>query len=126
MFSALHTLQKSKTLSMIALDRVGDYLDLLKVEMKIRENEFVLRLAGYAVAGVFGLLATVFFGLAIIVSFWDSDYRALAAWFVVVLYAGIAGISLRLCMKHFRPQESISGTLRTELRRDIEVIKESL
>jgi uncharacterized membrane protein YqjE len=126
MFSALHTLQKSKTLSMIALDRVGDYLDLLKVEMKIRENEFVLRLAGYAVAGVFGLLATVFFGLAIIVSFWDSDYRALAAWFVVVLYAGIAGISLRLCMKHFRPQGSISGTLRTELRRDIEVIKESL
>ncbi|MEN3292027.1 MAG: hypothetical protein V7642_1280 [Burkholderiales bacterium] len=126
MLSALHTLQKSKTLSMIALDRVGDYLDLLKVEMKIRENEFVLRLAGYAVAGLFGLLATVFFGLAIIVSFWDSDYRALAAWFVVVLYGAIAGISLRLCMTHFRPHESISGTLRTELRRDIEVIKESL
>jgi uncharacterized membrane protein YqjE len=126
MLSALHTLQKSKTLSRIALDRVSDYLDLLKVEMKIRENEFVLRLAGYAVAGLFGLLATVFLGLAIIVSFWDSDYRALAAWFVVVLYAGIAGVSLWLCMKHFRPHESIGSTLRTELHRDIEVIKESL
>ncbi|MDB5769867.1 MAG: phage holin family protein, partial [Burkholderia sp.] len=69
MLSALHTLHKSKTISMIALDRVGDYLDLLKVEMKIRENELLLRIAAYAVAGVFGLLATVFLGLAIIVSF---------------------------------------------------------
>jgi uncharacterized membrane protein YqjE len=126
MLSALHTLQKSKTISMIALDRVSDYLDLLKVEMKIRENELFLRLAGYAVAAVSGFLATVFFGLAIIVSFWDSDYRALAAWFVVVLYAGIAGISVRLCMKHFRPHTSLSSTLRSELRRDIDVIKDSL
>ncbi|MEN3367451.1 MAG: hypothetical protein V7606_4725 [Burkholderiales bacterium] len=126
MLSALHTLHKSKTISMIALDRVGDYLDLLKVEMKIRENELLLRIAGYAVAGVFGLLATVFLGLAIIVSFWDSDYRALAAWFVVLLYGAIAGISLRLSMKHFRPPASIGTTLRTEVRRDIDVIKESL
>jgi uncharacterized membrane protein YqjE len=126
MFSAFHTLQKSKTISMIALDRVSDYLDLLKVEMKIRENELLLRLAGYAVAALFGFLATVFFGLAIIVSFWDSDFRALAAWFVVILYAGIAGISVRLCMKHFRPQTSLTSTLRSELRRDIDVIKDSL
>jgi uncharacterized membrane protein YqjE len=111
---------------MIALDRVSDYLDLLKVEVKIRENELVLRLAGYAVAALFGILATVFFGLAIIVSFWDSDYRALAAWFVVVLYAGIAGISVRLCLDKFRAQTSIGSTLRTELRRDIDVIKDSL
>jgi uncharacterized membrane protein YqjE len=125
MLSALHTLHKSKQLSMIALDRVGDYLDLLRVEMKISEHELLVRLAGYAVAGLFGLLATVFLGLAIIVSFWDSDYRALAAWFVVVLYGGIAAVSLRLCMKHIRPQ-SMATTLRTELRRDIDVIKESL
>lgn len=126
MFSARHTLHKSRTLSMIALDRVSDYLDLLKVEMKIRENEFFLRLAGYVVAAVFGLLATMFFGLAIIVSFWDSNFRALAAWFVVVLFAAIAGISLWMCVKYFRPHESIRDTLRSELRRDIDVIKESL
>jgi uncharacterized membrane protein YqjE len=125
MFSALHTLQKSKTLSMIALDRAGDYLDLLKVEMKIRENEFLMRLAGYAGAAIFGLLAAFFLGVAIIVSFWDSDYRALAAWFVVVLYGAVAGISLKLCMKHLN-SPSLAGTLRTELRRDIDVIKESL
>jgi uncharacterized membrane protein YqjE len=125
MLSAIHTLQKSKQLSLIALERVSDYLDLLRVEVKIREHELVMRLAGYAVAALFGLLAIIFFGLAIIVSFWDSQYRALAAWFVVVLYAGIAGISLYMCMKHFVSQ-SIASTLRTELRRDIDTIKESL
>jgi uncharacterized membrane protein YqjE len=125
MFSALHTLQKSKTLSMIALDRVGDYLDLLKVEMKIRENALLMRIAGYAGAAVFGLLATFFLGVAIIVSFWDTGYRALAAWFVVLLYGAIAAVSLKLSLKHLRSQ-SLAGTLRTELRRDIEVIKESL
>jgi uncharacterized membrane protein YqjE len=126
MISALHAIQKSKTLSMIALDRVGDYLDLLKVEMKIRENELLVRAAGFAVAGIFGLLATVFLGVAIIVSFWESDYRALAAWFVVVLYGAIAGVTLRFCMKHVRSHASIGSTLRSELQRDIEVIKESL
>jgi uncharacterized membrane protein YqjE len=125
MLSAIHTLQKSKQLSLIALERVSDYLDLLRVEVKIREHELVMRMAGYAVATLFGLLAIIFFGLAIIVSFWDSQYRALAAWFVVVLYAGIAGISLYMCMKHFVSQ-SIASTLRTELRRDIDTIKESL
>jgi uncharacterized membrane protein YqjE len=125
MLSALHTLRKSKTLSLIALDRVGDYLDLFKVEMKIRENELVTRIAGYASAAIFGLLAIFFFGVAIIVSFWDSDYRALAAWFVVAVYGAIAAVSLKLCMKHLS-SHSLGGTLRAELRRDIEVIKESL
>lgn len=100
-------------------------MDLLRVEVKIREQQLGLRLAGYAVAALFALLATIFFGLAIIISFWDSDYRALAAWFVVLLYGGIAAISLRLCMKQVQPQ-SLATTLRSELRRDIEAIKESI
>jgi uncharacterized membrane protein YqjE len=122
MFSALH---KSRQLSVIVLDRVGDYLDLLRVEMKIREQDLAVRVVGYTVAVLFALLATIFFGLAVIVSFWDSDYRALAAWFVVVLYGAIAGISLRICMKHFEPQ-SLTATLRNEVRRDIDIIKENV
>lgn len=122
MFSAIH---KSRQLSLIALERVNDYLDLLRIEMKIREHDIVLRIAGYAIAALFALLATVFLGLAIIVSFWDSPYRALAAWFVVVLYGGIAGFSLRFCMKHLH-SESIATMLRSELQRDIDLIKENI
>ncbi len=122
MFAALH---KSKQLYMITLDRVGDYMDLLRVEMKIREHNIALRIAGFAIAGLFALLATVFLGLAIIVSFWGTDYRALAAWFVVLLYGGIAGISLYYCLKHFR-SPPLTNSLRSQLQRDIDVIKESI
>jgi uncharacterized membrane protein YqjE len=122
MLSALH---KSKQLYIITLERIGDYLDLLRVEMKIREQQLAIRIAGFTVAVLFTLLATIFFGLAIIVSFWSTDYRALAAWFVVVLYGAIAGVSYSMCMKHFRSQP-LTTTLRSQLQRDIDVIKESI
>jgi uncharacterized membrane protein YqjE len=122
MFAAL---QKSRQLYLITLDRIGDYMDLLRVEMKIREHQLAIRIAGFTIAILFSLLATIFLGLAIIVSFWDSDQRALAAWGVVVLYAAIAAVSFNLCLKHFR-SPSLTNTLRSELQRDIDVIKDSL
>lgn len=122
MFSALH---KSRQLYVITLERIGDYLDLLRVEMKIREQQLALRIAGFTVALLFTLLATIFFGLAIIASFWNTDYRALAAWLVVVLYGAIAGFSFNMCLKHFR-SPPLGATLRGELQRDINAIKESI
>lgn len=122
MLAAIH---KSKQLYLMTLDRAGDYMDLLRVELKIREHQLALRLAGFAMALLFALLATVFLGLAIIISFWGSEYRALAAWFVVLLYGGIAGVCLTLALKHFR-SPPLTTTIRGELQRDIDVIKESL
>jgi len=122
MFAALH---KSKQLYLITLDRIGDYMDLLRVEVKIREQQLAIRIAGFAVAILFALLATVFLGLAIIVSFWGTEYRALAAWFVVFLYGAIAGISFNMVMKHFR-SPPLTTMLRSELQRDIDVIKENI
>ncbi|HJV50264.1 MULTISPECIES: phage holin family protein [Oxalobacteraceae] len=122
MFAALH---KSKQLYIITLDRIGDYLDLLRVEIKIREQQIAFRIAGFTVALLFTLLATIFLGLAIIISFWSSEYRTLAAWFVVLLYGGIAGIAFNLCLKHFR-SPPLGNTFRNELQHDLDVIKESL
>ncbi|WP_081583534.1 phage holin family protein [Noviherbaspirillum massiliense] len=122
MFSALH---KSKQLYLITLDRVGDYLDLVRVEAKIKSRDMAIRVASAVVALFFTFLVTIFFGLAVIVSFWDSPYRALAAWAVVILYAVIAGVCLNLSLKHFR-SPPMSTMLRHELQRDLDIIKESL
>ncbi len=122
MFAALH---KSRQLYLITLDRIGDYMDLLRVEMKLREQQLAIRIAGFLVALLFTLLATVFFGLAVIVSFWDSAYRTPAAWFVVLLYGAVAAICFNVCMRHFR-SPPLANTLRGELQRDIDVIRESL
>lgn len=122
MFSAL---RKSRQVTNMALDRVHDYLDLFRVEMKIRGAEMGIRIAGFAVAGLFGLLATIFLGLAIIITFWESDYRALAAWFVVLLYGGIAAAGAIYALKQSEPV-SLTDTMRNELRHDLQTIKESL
>lgn len=122
MFATLH---KSKQLYLIARDRASDYKDLLRVELKIRENQIALRIAGFAAAALFGLLATVFLGIAIIVSFWSTEYRALAAWFVVLLYGAIAGGGIYLALKQ-ASSGSLTSTLRNEFQRDLNVIKESL
>lgn len=122
MFSALH---KSRQLYLITLDRVTDYVDLLKVEMRLREYQLAFRMAGFAVALLFALLATIFFGLAIIISFWDTAFRGLAAWGVVILYGAIAGFSLYYCIRHFR-SPPLGATLRNELQRDLNVIKENI
>jgi len=121
----LSSLRKSKQLYLISRERVGDYLALLRIELKIREHQLAFRIAGFAIALLFALLAIVFLGLAIIVSFWNSPNRALAAWFVVLLYGGIAGACLNLALKHFRSQP-LGATLRNELRRDLDIIKENV
>jgi len=67
----------------------------------------------------------IFLGFAIIVSFWDTEYRTLAAWLVVALYAAVAGISAAVSLKH-KPSGSALTTLRNELRRDVDLVRESI
>ena len=122
MFEAL---QKSKQLSVMALDRLGDYLALLRIEMKLQGREIGVQLVGYLAAALFALFALLFVGIAIIVSFWDSDYRALAAWVVVALYAGGAYAGISLARRHTGKVAALD-TLRDEIRRDAALVRESL
>lgn len=119
------TLQKSKQISVIALDRLGDYMELLRIELKLQGRELGLQMLGYAAAGLFGLLAVVFLGVAIILSFWDTEYLPIAAWGVVALYLAAAGAGIWLARKH-AGSGSAFNTLRTELKRDVDLVKETL
>jgi uncharacterized membrane protein YqjE len=119
------TIRKSKEISVIAKDRLGDYFELLRIEMKLQGRELGILALGSVVGAVFALIAVVFLGFAIIVSFWDTEYRVLAAWLVVALYAVIAGVSISVGLKH-KPSGSALATLRNELRRDVDLVKESI
>jgi uncharacterized membrane protein YqjE len=119
------TLQKSKQISVIALDRLGDYIELLRIELKMQGRELGMQLVGYMIAGFFAVLVAIFLGIAIILTFWDSDYRTLAAWGVVLLYAAIAGGAVSFSLKHSHAKSAFS-TLRNELKRDVDLVKESI
>ena len=122
MFETLH---KSKQISVIALDRLGDYMELLRIELKLQGRELALQVLGYVIAAFFGILATVFLGVAIILSFWNSEYLAIAAWFVVALYLAGGGFGIYLSRKHLYKGSAFS-TLRAELKRDVDLVKETI
>jgi uncharacterized membrane protein YqjE len=119
------TIRKSKEISVIAKDRLGDYFELLRIEMKLQGRELALLAIGGIIGAIFALITLVLLGFAIIVTFWDSDFRTLAAWLVVALYAVIAGISFAIAMKH-KPSGAALATLRNEVRRDVDLVKESI
>jgi uncharacterized membrane protein YqjE len=118
-------LQKSKQISVIALDRLGDYIELLRIELKLQGRELATHLMGYAIAGVFALLAALFIGVAIIVSFWDTQYRAIAAWAAVALYLAGAGIGIFISRKSTSTEPPFAS-LREELKRDVDLVKENI
>lgn len=120
----LNTLRKSKKLYAIALTRLHDYKELLRIEMKLQGRGVGVIVASYALAALFGLLAIMFLGAAIIVAAWDSGHRALVAWLVVVMYAALAGGLLLFARKSHA--ESALSTLRDEIKHDYDVLKESL
>lgn len=118
-------LQKSKQISVIALDRVGDYLELLGIELKLQGRELATHLMGYAIAGAFALLAALFIGIAIIVTFWDSQYRAIAAWAAVALYLAGAGVGIFISRKSTNAEPPFA-VLREEIKRDADLVRENI
>lgn len=122
MFEAL---KKSKQLSFIAIDRLGDYLALLLIEMKLQGRDLGAQLAGYLLAALSSFFVLLFAGIAILVTFWDSDYRSIAAWVVVGLYLLIAAAGVALARQHAGRATGMT-TLREEIRRDMALVRENL
>ncbi len=121
----LEALQKSKQLSVMALDRLGDYLALLRIEMKLQGKEIGVQLVSYLAASLFALFSLLFMGIAIIVSFWDTEFRSIAAWAVVALYMAAAGAAVAMARRHVNKTAALA-TLREEVRRDVAMVRENL
>ncbi|RJG01580.1 phage holin family protein [Noviherbaspirillum sedimenti] len=120
----LNTLRKSRKLYAIALDRLHDYKELLRIELQLQGRGVGVQIAAYMLAGLMAVLAVTFIGIAIIVTAWDTPYRSAAAWLVAALYALLAGICMVFVRKYHA--ESALTTLKSELQRDYKVLKESL
>ncbi|GGC76216.1 phage holin family protein [Undibacterium terreum] len=119
------TIDRAKQIGVLGLERIGDYLELLRIELEMQAQDVGERVLGFAVTGVFALLAFVFLGVAIIVTYWDTGYRITAAWSVFAVYA-IAGVVCYLRSRRRTPAESALKLLREELQQDVQLIKDLL
>lgn len=119
-----NTVRNSRKLYAIALNRLADYRELLRIELKLQGRGVGLQALACVLAALCAFIALLFIGAAIIVSAWDSPYRIAAAWLVVLLYAALAAGCLAF-VRSFHPESTLS-TLRNEWRRDMDALKESL
>lgn len=121
----LQVLRKSKQVSVIVLDRIGDYLALARIELKIQSHDFFIRVVSYSAAALCAIFTIFFFAVAILISFWDTTYRIIAAWSVVILFIIASAAGIALARKHGRKYNGLSY-LREELKRDAQLLRESL
>ncbi len=121
----LQALQKSKQLSVMALDRLGDYFALMRIEMQLQGKEIGVQLISYLAAALFALFALLFTGIAIIVSFWDSEFRGVAACVARARCIAGAGVAVAVAQRHVNKTEALAS-LREEFRRDVALVRENL
>ena len=117
------TIKKARQVGALALERVGEYLELFRISAEIQGQNLKKRLIGYAVAALFGVLSFVFLGLAVIITCWDTPYRVISAW-------GVAGFFILLALTAYigtpGRADSVSAfdTVRDELQQDIKLMKD--
>jgi uncharacterized membrane protein YqjE len=117
------TIEKARHLGVIALERVGDYLELLRISVEIQRQHLKKRIIRFVMVALFAVLSLIFLGLAIIVTCWDTPYRVPAAWGVMAFYALIAFGAYMSSQNQEGPVSALD-TLRDEVAQDIKLMKE--
>lgn len=117
------TVEKARLLGALALERVDEYLELVKISAEIQGRYLRRRLVHLLVVALFAVLALIFLGAALIATFWDTPYRLMAAWGVAAGYALVA--FLAFMSAPVQPAEaSTLDTVRNELQKDIKLMKD--
>ena len=117
------TIVKARHLGVIALERIGDYLELLRISGEIQGRHLKKRILRFVMVALFAVLSLVFLGLAIIVTCWDTPYRVPAAWGVMAFYALIALGAYMSSQDQAGPASALD-TLRDEVQQDIKLMKD--
>jgi uncharacterized membrane protein YqjE len=117
------TIEKARHLGVIALERVGDYLELLRISVEIQGQHLKKRIIRFVMVALFAVLSLIFLGLAIIVTCWDTPYRVPAAWGVMAFYALIAFGAYMSSQNQESPVSALD-TLRDEIEQDIKLMKD--
>lgn len=118
-------IKKIKQLGIIARDRMGDYLELLPILIKIQWRYYSVQIISYVVLFVLALLSLTFLGVAIIVSYWETPYRVASAWSVVAFYALTAIGVFLFSQNKIRPTSPFE-TISNEMDKDSKLVKDAI
>lgn len=115
-------LRRLRRIAEFAAERSGDYVELIGIELSLYRTALVATLIS-GVALVFCALGTLgFVSVAAIVSFWDTDYRKLAAWLVAGAWLLITLVSLAISRRS-APKGSPFNELSRQVRLDTDAAR---
>lgn len=117
------TLEKAKEIGTITLDRLNDYMELMRVELAIARAHMVTKLTSMVLMGVMAIFAATFLGTAVIVSFWDTEYRIAAAWAVAAFWTLAAAACFLWGRGNLKTELEVSK-VRSAVQQDIQFLKE--
>ena len=117
------SIKKAKQLGALALGRVDDYLELVKLSAEIQAQNLKKQLVNYLMVALFSALTLIFLGLAVIIACWDTPYRILSAWGVAGVYALITFLLYASAPKK-TASVSAFNVVRDELQEDIKLMKD--
>jgi uncharacterized membrane protein YqjE len=117
------TIRKARQIGTIALERVGEYAELLKISAEIQGQNLKKRIVSFVMVVLLAVLSLIFLGLAIIVTCWDTPYRVVSAWGVAGFYA-LAAFVAYIAAPNRADSVSAFDTVREELQQDIKLMKD--
>ncbi|HTR07601.1 MAG TPA: phage holin family protein [Paraburkholderia sp.] len=117
-------LDRWRNVSHFALLRVGEYGELLSVELAETRARLTRELIALVALAVSGLFTLSFFCIALIASAWNSRYFLSVVWAIAIAWLALS-VTAWLSYRAQRPVQSF-GILKRELRDDLETLKEAL
>jgi uncharacterized membrane protein YqjE len=111
-----------KHIAEFAVARLGDYAELCALELVTYRSALVSMISAYVAMIFCAIFAIGFFSLAVLVSFWDTDHRVIAAWSIFAAWLLLALIAFVVARKS-TPDAAPQSILSEQIKLDIDTIK---
>ncbi|OLL30914.1 hypothetical protein BTH42_14110 [Burkholderia sp. SRS-W-2-2016] len=106
------------------VERVGDYSELLALEIDETRRRLVRELSALVALAVGGLFTLSFLCIAIIATAWQTRYFLVVVWAVAAVWFVVCIVAL-LVMRAQKPTQSLH-VLKGEIHSDLDTLREAL
>jgi uncharacterized membrane protein YqjE len=114
-------LARYKRIAEFIASRLGDYAELASLELVTYRSALVSMISAYVAMVVCALFALGFFSVAVLVSFWTTEHRVLAAWGIFVAWLVLALIAFAVARKA-TPDVAPPSLLSQQIKLDLDAI----
>lgn len=117
-------LSRWKNVGQFCIDRVGDYSELIALELDLTKKRLVREVGAIVVMMLAVLFALSFLCIAVIATAWGTPYFLAVVWGVAIVWTVVALVSF-LVARAQKMSEPLH-IVQSEIRRDLDALKESL